>query len=76
MKTRFEYYDNGKLFRDTDSSYSQGTSPNTLIETRDEYKYDQQDSISEIIKYGRVQSETDFYVRGRKKYERELEKKK
>jgi len=76
MKTRFEYYDDGKLFRKTDSSYVQGKSSNLIVEFRDEYLYDKNDSISEIIQLGRVQSETNFYVRGRKTYDRELEKKK
>ncbi len=76
MKTRFEYYVDGKLYRETDSSYVPGKSPNSIVEFRDEYLYDKNDSISEIIQYGRVQSESDFYLRGRKTYDRELEKKK
>ena len=74
MKTRFEYYVDGKLYRETDSSYVPGKSPNSIVEFRDEYLYDKNDSISEIIQYGRVQSESDFYLRGRKTYDRELEK--
>ena len=76
MKTRFEYSDDGKLFRKTDSSFVQGKSPNSIVEFRDEYLYDKNDSISEIIQLGRIQSRTDFFLRGRKTYIRKLEKKK
>ena len=76
MKTRYEYYEDGKLYRETDSSYAPGKSPNSIVEFRDEYLYDKNDSISEIIQLGRIQRGTDFYVRGRKTYDRELEKKK
>jgi len=76
MKTRFEYYVDGKLYRETDSSCAPGNSPNSIVEFRDEYLYDKNDSISEIIQLGRIQSGTDFYLHGRKTYDRELEKKK
>ena len=72
MKTRFEYYDNGKLFRETDV---QGKSPNTLTEYRNEYKYDENDSILEITKYGRIKRESTFFISGRKTFERRLERK-
>jgi len=74
MKTRFEYSEDGKLISETDSSYTSGISPNTVIEFRQEYLYDKNDSISEIISLGRVRSRTNFYIRGRKTYERQLEK--
>ena len=66
MKTKFEYNGKGKLFREIDSSFNQGTNPNELVEFMDEYKYDKNDSIIEIIRLGRVLSESDFKVRGRK----------
>ncbi|MFD2915408.1 hypothetical protein ACFS29_07130 [Psychroserpens luteus] len=66
MKTRFDYYDSGKLFRETDSTFVQGTNPNEQIESRTEYKYDKNDSVVEIIKLGRVLGESDFKVREKK----------
>ncbi|MBL1145875.1 MAG: hypothetical protein D8M25_13135 [Bacteroidetes bacterium] len=76
MKTRFEYYGDGKLYRITDSSYAPGKSPNSIVESRDEFLYDEKDSISEIIQFGRIQSETTFYIRGRRTFERRVEKRK
>ena len=69
MKTKFEYNEKGKLFREIDSSFNQGTNPNEFVEFMDEYKYDKNDSIIEIIILGRVLSESDFKVRGRKIFE-------
>jgi hypothetical protein len=69
MKTRFEYYPDGKLFREIDSSFNTGNHPNTYVEFMDEYHYNESDSISEIIKLGRVKSESDFKIRGRIRYE-------
>ena len=76
MQTRFEYYNNGNLFRETDSSYVQVGNSKPTIEFRDEYKYDKKDSIVEIIKYGRRKNESTFFLRGRKTLERRLEIKK
>lgn len=74
MKTRFEYYPDGKLYRKTDSSYASEKNPNVIVEFRQEYLYDKNDSVSEIIQLGRILSGTDFFVRGRKIYDRKLEK--
>ena len=76
MKTRFEYNKRGKLQREIDSTYVQGDNPNQFIEFMTEYKYDSQDSITEIIELGRILSDTTFHVRGRKTFERKIEKKK
>ena len=73
MKTKFEYNENGKLFREIDSSYNQSTNPNEFVEFMDEYRYDKNDSIIEIIRLGRVLSESNFKVRERKKFERKKE---
>ena len=69
MKTRFEYNEKGKLFREIDSSFSQKTNPNTFVEFMNEYRYDKNDSIIEIIILGRVLSEPDFKIRGKKIFE-------
>ncbi len=69
MKTRFEYYPDGKLYREIDSSFNTGDNPNTYVEFMDEYHYNELDSISEIIKLGRVKSEDDFKIRGKIRYE-------
>ncbi len=74
MKTRFKYKDN-KLFQEIDSTYVQDGNPNQYIEFMTEYKYDKNDSISEIIKLGRIKSESIFKIRGRKIFERILDKK-
>ncbi|WP_055437692.1 hypothetical protein [Lacinutrix algicola] len=73
MKTKFEYNENGTLFREIDSSFNQGTNPNEFVEFMTEYKYDKNDSIIEIIKLGRVLSESDFKVRGKSLFERKKE---
>lgn len=73
MKTKFEYNEKSKLFREIDSSFNQGTNPNEFVEFMTEYKYDKNDSIIEIIKLGRVLSESDFKVRGRTVLARERE---
>lgn len=73
MKTKFEYNEKGKLLREIDSSFNQGTNPNEFVEFMTEYKYDKNDSIIEIIKLGRVLSESDFKVRGRTILERKRE---
>jgi len=73
MKTKFEYNENGKLFKEIDSSSNQGTNPNEFVEFMTEYKYDKNDSIIEIIKLGRVLSESDFKVREKKLFERKKE---
>lgn len=69
MKTKFEYNEKGKLYREIDSSFNQGTNPKELVEFMDEYKYDKNDSIIEITRLGRVLSESDFKIRGRKIFE-------
>jgi hypothetical protein len=76
MKTTFEYYEDGKLFLETDSSYTSGSIPNSIVEFRDKYLYDMNDSISEIIKLGRVQGEKDFHIRAKRSFERQVEKRK
>ncbi len=76
MKTQFEYYSDGNLFQKTDSSYAHHESPNSVIESREQYKYDEQDSISEIIYFRRIQSESTFKIDGRKIFERILERNK
>ena len=73
MKTKFEYNKNGNLIREIDSSFNQGTNPKEFVEFMTEYKYDQNDSIIEVIKLGRVLSETDFKVRGKTIFERKKE---
>ncbi len=73
MKTRFEYNEKGKLFREIDSSFTHKTNPNTFVEFMDEYKYDKNDSIIEIIILGRVLSESDFKIRGKTIFERKKE---
>lgn len=73
MKTKFEYNEKGKLFREIDSSFNQGTNPNEFVEFMTEYKYDKNDSIIEVIKLGRVLSELDFKVRGKTIFERKKE---
>ena len=73
MKTSFEYNEKGKLYKEIDSSFNQGTSPKEFIEFMTEYKYDKNDSIIEIIKLGRILSETTFKVRGKKKIEKKKE---
>ncbi|CAL2103801.1 conserved protein of unknown function [Tenacibaculum sp. 190130A14a] len=73
MKTKFEFNQKGKLIREIDSSFNQGTNPNEFVEFMTEYKYDKNDSIVEIIKLGRVVSETDFKIRGKTIFERKKE---
>tara|TARA_R110000823_G_C15789305_1_gene485968 strand:+ start:37 stop:837 length:801 start_codon:yes stop_codon:yes gene_type:complete len=73
MKTKFEFNEKGKLIKEIDSSFNQGTSPNEFVEFMTKYKYDKNDSIVEIIKLGRVLSETDFKIRGKTIFEREKE---
>ena len=73
MKTKFEYNEKGKLFREIDSSLNQGTNPNEFVEFMTEYKFDKNDSIIEIIKLGRVLSESDFKIRGKTVIERKKE---
>ena len=73
MKTRFEYNEKGKLFKEIDSSFNQGTNPNEFVEFMTEYKFDKNDSIVEIIKLGRVLSESDFKERGKTLIERKKE---
>ncbi|WP_271766168.1 hypothetical protein [Aquimarina algiphila] len=73
MKTKFEFNVKGKLKREIDSSFNQGTNPNEFVEFMTEYKYDKNDSIVEITKLGRVLSETDFKVRGKTIFERKKE---
>ncbi len=65
MKTKFEYNEKGKLYKEIDSSFNQGTNPNEFVEFMTEYKYDRNDSIIEIKKLGRVLSGTDFEIRGK-----------
>ncbi|MBU2929752.1 hypothetical protein [Winogradskyella psychrotolerans] len=73
MKTRFEYNEKGRLFKEIDSSFNQGTNPNEFVEFMTEYKFDKNDSIVEIIKLGRVLSESDFKERGKTLIERKKE---
>lgn len=73
MKTKFEYNEKGKLYIKIDSSLNQGTNPNEFVEFMNEYKYDKNDSIVEIIELGRILSESDFKVRGKIIFERESE---
>ena len=73
MKTRFEYNEKGKLFKKIDSSFNQGTNLNEFVEFMTEYKFDKNDSIVEIIKLGRVLSESDFKEHGKTLIERKKE---
>jgi len=70
MKTKFEYNENGKLLKEIDSSLNQGINPNEYVEFMTEYRYDEYDSIVEIIELGRVLNESDFKVRGKTLFER------
>jgi len=69
MKTSFEYYANGKLFREIDSSLNVSENSNSYVEFMEEYHYDEADSISEIIKLARVKSENEFRYNGKIRFE-------
>lgn len=68
MKTYYKYYSNNKLFSKRDSSFSKVTNPNQYVEFLTEYYYDKNDSIVEIRKLGRVDSEKEFKIRGKTKF--------
>lgn len=68
MKTYYKYYSNNKLFSKRDSSLSKVTNPNQYVEFLTEYYYDNNDSIVEIRKLGRVDRGKEFKIRGKTKF--------
>jgi len=62
MKTTFHYDSQNRLITETDSSYK-SSNPMVYEEFKSEYKYNSNDSITEIIKYGRDMSEDTFRYR-------------
>ncbi|KAF2327390.1 hypothetical protein [Flavobacterium daemonense] len=69
MKSFYKYYSNNKLFSKRDSSYVKTTNPNEYVEFLTEYYYDKNDSIIEIRDLGRVLSENEFKLRGKRIFE-------
>lgn len=69
MKSFYKYYSNNKLFSKRDSSYAKTTNPNEYVEFLTEYYYDKNDSIIEIRDLGRVLSENEFKIRGKRTFE-------